>query len=933
MRRSTLLVLAPLAAMSLARCGCERPPPAIVLHAPTDPSAGLDYALTDLERLLAATTLGAPTRASLPAPACEDGVVRLLVLGHAHDESGAAYPNPLGTQQFRITDTRCGTDGRRVILEGGSLLAGQWPVYQLLESLGVRFFHPEQTYVPADARWPDTDLSMLSTPWFPIRTLGVHRTHPVELRPPLDLADLDLAAHQRRWIDWNVALRATDVNGYDHALVGRYAHDRGFPRTSGMNLLNTQQGGRPVLDPDDPRPEEEQLREAIDAVMAPVEGLPDVHELGFEFNPSEFTEADPERTVARLTFIADELAARWPDVELITINHGTAQPARPPYDLRFFDLPALAPPNLGVKVHTLMFYDLGRPAPVYGNADFRHLHGFIREQAAKRRIRHYPESSWWLTFDLPVPLFLAPVTLEARQHDLDLLRDLVVSDPASATGVVGHQLFTSGQEWGYWLVDYCVMRMTFDAAVTHGACLDDFTSRLAGAETLRLALRNTEQRQITDLRDPELLRYLVGSDDETEAAELAGIVFHPLPPAPSEVLGWSDDQITTLISTLDRLRTMAAGYRADAELVESVLPAQDAAQAPWVRELRDGLRAFELRAAHSVEVYATAIALRAALRAGDVAGIDRAYEGVDRSRALTGQARAVVRAREADYRYPPALTIAGDEPGEPGAIPNGTVYPYRYLSRTHRLFYWQRPDLQLGALFGEGLDLVVPAARMLERGTALEIRLLAEEVTALRLDRGDGTVSDRNEPYTYESSGIHAWTLDATHARGALHHEDAIAVVDRRFAFPKGSLRVEEPGGAALLQGLLPGFEIGLGTDAAGELLALGRIDGAENISTRGTLQRRARSGDVSGPADLALTLAKVGDVVVRDAELRVDATGPKPRLGIQGRVATEEIIGLLVATGGFDHEGARKIVADILGTTADELAEFVPFRISAESR
>ena len=60
-------------------------------------------------------------------------------------------------------------------------------------------------------------------------------------------------------------------------------------------------------------------------------------------------------------------------------------------------------------VHPLMFYDLERPAAgVYGNQDFGALLSFIRAQQAERPIVHYPEASWWLTFDLPVPLYLAP---------------------------------------------------------------------------------------------------------------------------------------------------------------------------------------------------------------------------------------------------------------------------------------------------------------------------------------------------------------------------------------------------------------------------------------------------------------------------------------------------------------------------------------------
>src|SRR5690606_4131901 len=95
---------------------------------------------------------------------------------------------------------------------------------------------------------------------------------------------------------------------------------------------------------------------------------------------------------------------------------------------------------------------------------YQNLLGFIRAQAPIRRIVHYPESSWWLTFDLPVPLYLAPVTIDARAHDVALLQPLLADEDDDATGVIGHHTFTSGQEWGYWLIDYCVAQMTWDPA-------------------------------------------------------------------------------------------------------------------------------------------------------------------------------------------------------------------------------------------------------------------------------------------------------------------------------------------------------------------------------------------------------------------------------------------------------------------------------------
>lgn len=907
-----------LAALALAACSSEDEAIPVVIHG----GALVPWAADELAEDLAATR--SPVTRDSGAPSeCEDGVVHVVI---------AAGVDPgLARQAFALDDARCEDGGRIVTARGGSLLALQWAVYAVAEAAGVRYFHPEQTYRPLRAAWPDASIARSESPRIRERTLAPHRTHPIELSPPLELTGVDMPLHQKRWIGWLVKMRQTEASGWDAEHAGALAFERGFPRGAGFDLLSSQQGGRPILDPDDPRPEAQQLTEAIDQRMAPVEGLPPVTMFDFTFNPSEFTEEDDQVTVGRLTTIADHIAARWPGVTLTTINHGTRGATTAHYGVRFYDLPQFAPPSLGVQVHTLMFYDLERAAPVYGNRDFTHLAAWLRREAAVRRVVHFPEASWWLTFDLPVPLYLAPVTLEARQKDLEILGDLWVGDDAASIGLTGHNLFTSGQEWGYWLIDYCVSKMLWDRS-SHAACVDDFTARMARGPELRAVLAEVEARQIGELRDPELVRFLVGSDDETEIALQAGIDFHPLPPAPAEVVTWDDARAAVLEASIARLAAMGSDYALYADRVHATLADQDERQAPWVREIEDGLRIFGLRASHAAEVYRTALALRAALAAGDLAAINGAASGLDRARALTDAARVVVRAREADYRYPPALTIAGDEPGTPGAIENRTIYPYRYLGRTHRLFYWTRPDDQLAALFGEGIEAVAPRARIVTRDQAVALRLLAEGVEDLRLDWGDGTISATTAPHVYARDGLFAWTLDARSAAGVLHHEDQAARVERHFVFAKGSLRVERPAGGAAIEGLMPGFGVGLGDDGQ-PFWVMGQIEGSELIEARGTLLRRGRAGMAAERGDLVLELRGVGRVTVYGASMTVaDGGGVEARqLTVEGEMVTQEVIDLLVSVGGFEPVGARSLVASILGFTPESLPARMPFLIRAE--
>ena len=844
-----------------------------IVEAHTDLPMGMRLAVEDL-RADVARWGGAVSVHEPGPPRCVSGELRVAIATPGPAAGASETAGPLGAQEYVIREQRCGS-GRRVVLAGGSPLAGQWAVYDLLQRLGIRYFHPEQTYYPPRPEWPATPIDVRERPAFRERSMHVHGDHPVDLSPPKDLTGLAMADYQRRWIDWNVKLRQTLVDGgFDTALVGAYAYDRGFPRVVGLNLASGQQGGRPVIDPLSARPEHEQISEAIDRLLAPVAGLPDVSMLTVTFCPSEFTPADEDRTVERLGFVSSYVAARHPGVRLFTINHGTHQEPVPKRHVRFFDLPQFAPLTMGVLVHPLMLYDLQRPAAgVYGNADFSHLQRWVRAESARRPIVYYPESSWWLTFDQAVPLFLAPATLEARQWDLDWLAPLRADRDGAGSGVVGHHLFTSGQEWGYWLIDYCVARMVWDPAFTQSRCLDDFTDRLASGSEIRDVLRAVQERQVREVRDPEILRFLVGSDREIETAERLGLHFHPLPPAPADVLEWDETQVEGLRHrSLQPLSEIAVAYHRFADRIEAVLPRQSTAQAPWVREIRDGLRAYALRAEHAGR------SLRGSLggaRGGDGEHTAR-HRGAGaraepRTRADRGGARGGAPPRG---RLPLSarLTIAGDERGTPGAIANRTIYPYRYLSRTHRMFYWTRPDEQLAEL--------------------------------VRAERGP--IARADEPQG-----------------GQL------------IRFARGSLRVQSPESARRLEGLLPGLEARLGDDGAPflELSAMARdlVAGAP-----ATAWRAERSGSRAGPADLPLALGTIGDLVVREARVEVDvAAGRVPagsaELTIRGQLKIDEVVDLMVKAGGFERSGARVVLAVTLGFLPGRLPDSFPIALHAE--
>lgn len=139
---------------------------------------------------------------------------------------------------------------------------------------------------------------------------------------------------------------------------------------------------------------------------------------------------------------------------------------------------------------------------------------------------------------------------------------------------------------------------------------------------------------------------------------------------------------------------------------------------------------------------------------------------------------------------------------------------------------------------------------------------------------------------------------------------------------------VIEPEGADVLDGLLPGLVLGLGDDGS-PFMALGRIDGRGDTAERRSVVRRSRQGLNSPQADWALELPDVGMVSILGAELEL-VEGERPRMLITGRIRTQEVVDLLVGVGGFEREGARKIVAETLGYTVETLPAELPFRILA---
>ena len=897
-----------------------------VLRSPEAPEA-IGWTADDLLETLGQMGLEVELVETLDEPGCRDGQRAIVLVGDGLGEATFETSEPT-EQSWRIDEQRC-DEGRLITLAGGGLLGRQYAAYEWLHALGVRFFHPEQEFVPDSPDWPEEPLAREHTPAFRYRSVSLHLTHPLELGDAFRLDQQEYFDEARRYIDWQVKNGASyGTSGIGSGELADYGLRRGFPRSAGFSLYGIQQGSRPTIDPDDPRPWQEQITEAIEARMgADPEDVPEL--FSFSFNPTEFTEASDIEVVEQLTFIADYFAEHYPETELMATNHGTGGEPTPNYGVRYYDLPQFAPHNLGVKVHTLMFYDLFRPAPVYGNEDFGFLYDFMEAEYQNRQLWYFPEAAWWLTFDNAVPLYL-PITIEARDRDIQGISFMLDG------GLDGHRVFGTGHEWGYWQNEYCSFRMAADLDYSWRDCVADITSPMGpAADEVASVLEDFIVQQERDIIYADILAYLVGTDPETEAAASLGIVFHPLPPTPAEVSGWDLSQVEAWQNeVLPALQLMEQDCADQLARLAAVEPLVDEGGRPFFEEIRDGIEVTGLRARHGWQVYGALVLLRRSQLAFDAELRQEAESWLEQARATTEDALEVIHRREQGYRYQPlSRSIAGGPDGTEDD--NWTIYGYRYLNRTHHGYYYTRIDDLVADAFAGASEPIVVDDALIGPGESLVVRVIDTSLTDVTVRWGDGAEENGETglfEHSYDTPGLYEVSVEALSGGAPITFEASVAALEQEFGTGfSGS--IVDPSGATIIEGVLPALvfgpasgtdvAIGFGTDEAGTVspelwsAATAAADSAAVFESEPTLLLVPAVTHSSGEV---LTSFIVADGVVTLTE----AAGPA---AVTGQLSTEAVIEAVVAVGGFDEAGARDLVATLLGYTADTLPEQVAFR------
>ncbi len=903
--------------------------------------------------------------------------------------SFALQTHDVGNWTNRLGDGEPG--GTVVLTAGADRLPRQYAAYELLRRLGVRFFHPEQEYVPVHAPQDLRDLARRPTllhrgddyvPDFAWRSWSFHSAHPLEHLEAFSDPDHPIGEAERvnEWVVKNFGNRfrgagrgavSEQARGERAAELDELRQLLGFARGTGISLHNLQQGATAEIDPDSSVPVRDQI-EAL--VVDKLDAVPDAQWFGIHFGPTEFSVTPDEQTVQWIDWAGQAALARSPELTVEVNNHITGHQPSPNFDdlgcpsgtnddglIDYYDLAFHTDPRLTVQVHTVMFYPLQGPARVYNQDSFAHKRCLMDQAAAAGRpLGWFPEGSWWLSFDNPVPAYL-PLYMATRAQDIEQLRPLL---PSNGGTLQAHRMFNSGHEWGYWQQDYVVGLMAWNADVTLPQVLGEMFDPLcdpgqwrdgcdARTETIAVVQQVMDHQRAMFLeredwqgRPGGLYAYFAGEDEADVIAAASGFEFRPVRVSFAEAASWDAEAIAHFRSTdLAALLEAAAAYEGWTAQLDALRLQVPEAGLPWIDEVRDGVEIDGLRAAQAAALYEAVLRYREAELAGEAEPANEAYPHWLAALETVASAQRVIQRREASYRYPAAQTHGGGLTEATG-VANGTTYPYRVHTKTHLLTYWLNRQAQVSQLLvGAGLDDVTglrleqaldlagaplsvhwPALADLAGVVEIGEHVVAPPADGVAvLDLGDapglwtvhGEILSSGPPLPIEGLAVRSDLLATTPAKGM------------------ALLEPDDPATEGVLSGVLPSLRWGW-TDEPAALAFGPDPQGDGSVAYDALRYAPVVEGDADGfrtarvEFELPVALSSGGQTLyisISDAEFsgRVDAQGLVHPVVLDGQISVDDIVDAAIELAGFDEAGTLALLADVWGFDPADPPAWVP--------
>jgi hypothetical protein len=575
-------------------------------------------------------------------------------------------------------------------------------LYGLLqERLGFRFYHPKRTLIPRRSTWPlPARFHWQATSRFDKKGFHLHTLHPIELTAQLhDPGYPHALADVKEYVDWlarnqqNVMqfylLRGIDRDRWiDHArAIVDYAHRRGVLAGVEISVAMLQQQAFQAVTLLRPWPSyRRQIDRTLDWLFQAPWDFVTVEPTMGEWLP-DLAGLRPGLTDYILRAIAEHHHAKALLATHVIRGRGfLGQTLTTQAAVAYGAGAEERPPAAGLLLHSVMCYSVSEAkAPVYGNGNQRFVLERAKREAGRREVWYWPESAYWVAFDNSVPLFLLPY-LDARWSDMAAM-ELV--------GVRNHLTFSSGWEWGYWLVDWSIARWSwryrYNGTAVPTAPLAPLRDLFPGPGMARL-WREALELQNYYLKERELLRYMAAL---TPFSELPRSISRPFQPEPAFTRDWllhdataADVEkvvkgpVTELDAYGEKMERIVAGLRGEAHRLRGDGKQETTELKLLAGELTRALEVTALRARHRVLTIRALIARRRDAPSGQ--GSRRLLAEAE---AVRARAQELVRRQEAIYRYPIDLIARKRE--------SLTAYPFGYLYPVSDLYFWRREEEQV----------------------------------------------------------------------------------------------------------------------------------------------------------------------------------------------------------------------------------------------
>jgi hypothetical protein len=608
--------------------------------------------------------------------------------------------------------------------------------YAMLEQLGFGFLHPLKPSVPKALASVPQNIDVRETPKWEERTMHLHTMHPLELTDFLQGwgpgGTDDRAGFMGQMGEWDSFLEWCVANGQNavewlllraeswaefadsqermsrERIIVEHAHTFGIAAGIDVPIALKQQHPYRLITKTGTL--EEELAELGKNVAFVMSGKFDF--IGTETGTSEFTHPEGARMLAwmnELTRLAEDVYKVHAYIKVHTSTGQVADGYPDPKTgkpINFNFLPHFADKRLGILAHTVQHYGLTDPAPTYGNKDFSGIRDFLHQETPIRPAYFYPETAYWVSFDIDVPLFL-PLYGQRRSADLRLLAIDERDKRAGSTGkpMNGQFIFSSGWEWGYWLSDVVAARAAWNPhaeatsdsdaykAVLQGALrafgslaapLESWIARYSDAEYRYLIKGEVNGKAPADVSQRNGQAYLQGWETWDDVSKTTENLPVKLPPTQPDKLGLIDmrnplhggPSYTREIKPL--FVEMERAFTALQSEIEALVPQANDATKDLVVEMADAAKMtlLRLRQVHGLYDYSDDFL-------SPVGQAARRARLVEARRALD-DAAAIVKVREKSYRVP-ADRIAGWRK-------NPTAYSYGYLWSVRSLHYFWRDE-------------------------------------------------------------------------------------------------------------------------------------------------------------------------------------------------------------------------------------------------